>query len=202
MKQWPGVKIQIGEGAEIDEDVILGYPSSRPGTGGEVFLGSRARIRSGSVIYQAVKIGDDFATGHHVIIREQNEIGDSVSIWTHTVVDYGCRIGSRIKIHSNCYIAQFTVIEDDVFIAPGTIFANDKYPPSTSLEGPRVKRGARIGVNVTILPGIVVGEEAMVGAGSVVTKDVPDRAVVAGNPARVIATIDEVLEKKRKTSPR
>jgi len=160
------------------------------------------RIRSGSVIYQAVKIGDDFATGHHVIIREQNEIGDSVSIWTHTVVDYGCRIGSRIKIHSNCYIAQFTVIEDDVFIAPGTIFANDKYPPSTSLEGPRVKRGARIGVNVTILPGIVVGEEAMVGAGSVVTKDVPDRAVVAGNPARVIATIDEVLEKKRKTSPR
>lgn len=175
----------------------MGYPSGRAGKGGEVVIGPGARIRSGSVIYQAVRIGHHFETGHSVIIREENEIGDSVSIWSHSVIDYGCRIGSRVKIHSNTYVAQYTVIEDDVFIAPGTIFANDKYPVSHHLEGPRVKRGARIGVNVTILPGVTIGEEALVGAGSVVTKDVPDRTVVVGNPARPVATIDEILKRKK-----
>lgn len=197
MKTWPGTKIEIGTDAQIDEDVILGYPSGRAIKAGKVVLGEGPKIRSGSVIYQGVRIGRHFETGHHVIIREENEIGDSVSIWTHTIVDYGCRIGNRVKIHSHCYIAQFTVIEDEVFIGPGTTFANDKYPVTSHLEGPQVKRGARIGVNVTLLPGVVIGKEALVGAGSVVTKDVPDRMVVVGNPARRVSTIDEILEKQR-----
>lgn len=196
MKKWPGVKIEVGDASEIDPDVILGYPSGRLKQKGEVVIGNCARIRSGSVIYQAVTIGQHFETGHYVILREENEIGDSVSLWTHTIIDYRCRIGSRVKIHSRCYIAQYAVIEDNVFIGPGTTFANDKYPVSDHLEGPRVKRGARIGVNVTLLPGVVVGEGALVGAGSVVTKDVADRSVVVGNPARHIATVDEILEKR------
>lgn len=195
MKKWPGVNIQLGKDACIDEDVILGYPSGRVKQAGDLILGDFAKIRSGSVIYQGVKIGDHFESGHHVIVREENQIGDSVSIWTSTVIDYGCKIGNRVKVHSNGYIAQFTVLEDDVFIAPGTIFANDKYPVSSHLEGPYVKRGARIGVNVTILPGVVIGEEALVGAGSVVTKDVPDRAVVVGNPARMMGTVDTLNAK-------
>ena len=198
MKQWPGVEIRIGEGAQIDEDVILGYPSNRLGKTGKVILGANAKLRSGSVIYQFLQIGDHFETGHGVIVREENELGDSVSLWSHTVVDYGCRIGSRVKIHSQCYVAQFTVIEDDVFIAPGVIFANDKYPQSPHLEGPHVKRGARIGINATILPGVVIGRDAMVGAGSVVTRNVPDGAVVAGNPARVMASVEEVLKKRKR----
>lgn len=195
MKKQPGIKIQIGSGAEIDEDVILGYPSGRSIQRGDVLIGRHARIRSGSVIYQSVTIGNHFQSGHHVVIREENQIGDSVSIWTHTVIDYGCRIGSEVKIHSNVYVAQYTILEDGVFVAPGTIFANDRYPVSSHLEGPRIKKGARIGVNVTLLPGVVVGEEALVGAGSVVTKNVPDRVVVVGNPARIIGTIDEVVPK-------
>jgi acetyltransferase-like isoleucine patch superfamily enzyme len=189
MKQWPEIEIRVGQEAEIDENVILGYPSGRLQRGGPVVLGNQARIRSGSVVYQAVTIGNHFETGHNVVVREENQIGDSVSIWTNTVIDYGCRIGNRVKIHSNVYVAQYTVIEDDAFIAPGVIFANDKYPVSDRLEGPVVKRGARVGVNVTLLPGVVIGEEALVGAGSVVTKDVPDRAVVVGNPARVMGTV-------------
>ncbi len=185
MKKWPLVKIKLGSEAEIDEDVILGYPSGRYQKEADVIIGNNAKIRSGSVIYQAVTIGNGFQTGHHVVIREENQIGNDVSIWTGTVIDYGCRIGNRVKIHTNVYIAQYTVIEDDVFIAPGTTFANDKYPVSTHLEGPHIKRGARIGVNVTVLPGIVIGEQALVGAGSVVTKNVPDFAVVIGNPARL-----------------
>lgn len=197
MKMWPGITIEIGTGAQIDEDVILGYPSGRAIQAAKVVLGEGSKIRSGSVIYQGVRIGRHFETGHHVIIREENEIGDSVSIWTHTIIDYGCRIGNRVKIHSHCYIAQFTMIEDDVFIGPGTIFANDKYPVTSHLEGPEVKRGARIGVNVTVLPGVMIGKEALVGAGSVVTKDVPEGAVVVGNPARCVTTIDKILEKQR-----
>ncbi len=200
MKKWPGVKIKIGEEIQIDEDVILGYPSGRLREVGEVCLGSHATIRSGSVIYQNVIIGDHFETGHHVIIREENQIGDKVSIWANTVIDYGCKIGNGVKIHSNGYVAQFTVIEDNVFIAPGTIFANDKYPVSKNLAGPHVKRGARIGVNVTLLPGVVIGEECLVGAGSVVTKDVPARSVVVGNPARVVGTIDQLPSHKVKLS--
>ena len=196
MKKWKGVSLKIGRGAEIDEDVILGYPSGRLAKGGGLVIGSDARIRSGSVIYQKVTIGNKFETGHHTIIREENQIGDSVSIWTNTIVDYRCKIGNRVKIHSNGYVAQYTVIEDDVFIAPGVTFANDKYPVSKNLEGPRIKRGARIGVNVTLLPGVTVGEEALVGAGAVVTKDVPPRSVAVGNPARVIGTVDEVVPKK------
>ncbi len=185
MKKWPFVEIQMGNPAEIDEDVILGYPSGRSIKEKSVVIGRGTHLRSGTVIYQAVRIGDHFQTGHHVVIREENQIGNDVSIWTGTVIDYGCRIGNRVKIHTNVYIAQYTIIEDDVFIAPGTAFANDKYPVSTHLEGPHIKRGARIGVNVTVLPGVVIGEQALVGAGSVVTKNVPDFAVVIGNPARL-----------------
>ncbi len=196
MKKWPGANIQVGKDAFVDEDVILGYPSGRLKQAGDLVIGDFAKIRSGSVIYQGVKIGDHFETGHHVVIREDSKIGDSVSIWTHTIIDYSCVLGNRVKIHSNGYVAQYTVIEDDVFIAPGVIFANDKYPVSDHLEGPHVKRGARIGVNVTILPGVVIGEEALVGAGSVVTKDVPDRSVVAGNPARIMGAVDQLNAKR------
>ena len=196
VKKYSGAKIHLGKQPEIDEDVILGYPPGRKGKGGELIIGDNARIRSGSVIYQAVWIGHHFELGHGVVIREENKIGNHVSIWANTVIDYGCRIGHQVKIHSNCYIAQYTVIEDDVFIAPGTIFANDKYPVSPHLEGPQVKRGARIGVNVTLLPGVVIGEGALVGAGSVVTKDVPARGVVAGNPARLVANADEIQAKR------
>lgn len=198
MKKWDKVQITIGKEFEIDEDVILGYPSGRyKKNQGGVILGDYARIRSGSVIYQGVVIGHHLEAGHHVVVREENKIGNQVCIWSNTVVDYGCQIGNHVKIHSNVYVAQYTVIEDDVFIAPGTIFGNDKYPVSDHLEGPVIKRGARLGVNVTILPGIQVGEDALVGAGSVVTRDVPARAVVVGNPARVIRTVDELNKKKK-----
>lgn len=173
----------------LEPGVMLDYRPSRaieivPGV-----LGARARLRSGTVLYTNVVIGDDFETGHNVIVREQTRIGSQVSIWSNSIVDYGCTIGDRVKIHSGVYLAQFTVLEDDVFVAPGVVFANDKYPVRGpgDLEGPVVRSGARIGVNATILPGVVVGRGALVGAGAVVTRDVPDGAVVAGNPARPIA---------------
>ena len=170
---------------EIDKTAIIGYKTSRKIKNRKLDLGKNPRIRSGTVIYEGSAIGDNLETGHNVVIREENIIGDNLSIWSNSVIDYGCRIGNHVKIHNNCYIAQSTVIEDDVFIAPGVMIANDKYPVSQNFEGPTIKRGAKIGINATILPGVIIGENALIGAGSVVTKDIPPKAVAYGNPAEV-----------------
>jgi acetyltransferase-like isoleucine patch superfamily enzyme len=171
----------------IDSNVITGYEPSRM-NGRSLSLGSEPHLRSGTVIYSGSVIGARLETGHNVIIREDNQIGDDVSIWSNAVIDYGCRIGSRVKIHAGCYVAQFTELEDDVFLAPGVQIANDLYPgdPESArrMRGPRIGAGAQIGVNVTILPYVEIGAGALVGSGSVVTRDLPANCVAYGNPAR------------------
>lgn len=178
-----------------DPGVLVGYPVDRPGGATPLRLGPAARLRSGTVIYDGSEIGRGLQTGHNVVIREQNQIGDDLSIWSNSTVDYGCSIGSRVKIHCNNYIPQFTVIEDDVFIAPGCTFANDTHPGcscSATMRGPILRRGARIGVGSTLLPGVEIGEYALVGSGSVVTRDVPPHSVVAGSPARIRCATTEL----------
>ena len=187
------VDVHLGDGSVIDPGVLLGYPSGRPGVTGDTRVGRGARIRSGTIIYAAVEIGDDFETGHHAIVREENRIGSHCALWNNSTIDYGCVVGDRVKIHCNVYIAQFTVLEDDVFLAPGVTIANDPHPIcSKCMQGPTVRRGARVGVNATLLPLITIGENALVGAGSVVTADVPPGMLVAGSPARVVGPVDSV----------
>jgi acetyltransferase-like isoleucine patch superfamily enzyme len=188
--------VRLGEGSIVDPDVILGYLSTRSGVSDKLEIGPGARIRSGCVIYAGSTIGAHLETGHNTIIREQNEIGDRFSIWNNSVLDYGCRIGNGVKIHCNVYVAQFTVIEDDVFLAPGVMIANDYHPgcPESRecMRGPHLKKSARIGVNVTILPFLTIGEGTLVGSGSVVTRDLPSGVVAYGNPARVHGKIEEL----------
>ena len=185
--------VELGPGASIDPGVILGYPSGRAGVSGPTRIGAGARLRAGSIIYAAVEIGDGFETGHHAIVREENRIGSHCTVWNHSTIDYGCVIGNRVRVHCNVYIAQFTTLEDDVFLAPGVTIANDPHPVCTKcMQGPTIRQGARIGVNVTLLPLITIGEHALVGAGSVVTGDVPAGMLVAGNPARVVGPVDSL----------
>jgi len=124
------------------------------------------------------------------------EIGDESKVGTFVEIQKGARIGKQVKISSHAFICEGVTIEDEVFIGHGVMFINDRYPRATTdsgelqtdanwtLEQTLVKRRASIGSNATILCGVTIGENAIVGAGSVVTKDVPDHAVVAGNPAR------------------
>jgi acetyltransferase-like isoleucine patch superfamily enzyme len=130
------------------------------------------------------------------------EIGDDSKIGTFVEIQKGARIGKRVKVSSHSFICEGVTIEDEVFIGHGVMFINDKYPRSTTTEGQLqteadwvcvptlIKKGASIGSNATILCGVTIGERAIVGAGSVVTHDVPPGAVVAGNPARVIRNFE------------
>lgn len=186
----------LGENVELERYVILGEKTGRKIADLRLIIGDNAVIRSGSVIYLGTRIGPDLRTGHNVVIREENVIGENLQIWSNSVIDYGCRIGNHVKIHCNCYVAQFTVIEDDAFMAPGTIIANDMFPgkqfPDLPLIGPTIKRGAQIGCNCTLRPGVTIGEYSLIGAGSVVTKDIPPRVLAYGNPARVVRSIDDI----------
>jgi acetyltransferase-like isoleucine patch superfamily enzyme len=181
-----------------DDGVLVGYPVSLTGAG-PLILGAGARLRSGTVLYDGSTIGRRLQTGHGVVIREGCEVGDDVSVWTNSVIDYGCRIGNRVKIHCNCYVAQYSELEDEVFLAPGVTIANDLYPgdrrSAELMAGPRIGAGAQIGVNVTILPFVRIGAGALIGAGSVVTRDIPAAVVAFGNPAvprRAIAELPDI----------
>ena len=194
----------VGPGLRADPGVILGYASARPGDG-RLVLGGDAHLRSGTVLYSGSVIGARFETGHHVVVREECEVGDDVCVWSGSMVDYGCRIGDGVKIHCNCYVAQFTEIGDGAFLAPGVTIANDLYPGSAASEevmsGPYIGPGAHIGVNVTILPFTRIGPGALVGAGATVTRDLPDGCVAFGNPAVVRGWVDELVHIDTRVEP-
>lgn len=187
-----GTQVTIGKNVRIGQFVTIGIEKGELKT----TLGSHSQIRSHTVLYGGNTIGDHFETGHGVLIREANTIGNKVSVGSHTVIEHHVRIGNNIRIHSNSFIPEYSILEDNCWIGPHVVLTNAKYPRSPSakaeLKGPHIKRGAKIGANATILPLVVIGREALVGAGAVVTKDVPDRAVVVGNPATVINTLDNL----------
>jgi acetyltransferase-like isoleucine patch superfamily enzyme len=176
-----------------DPDVVIGYAPGRQPKDPRLVLGAGAKLRLGTIVYGGSRIGARLETGHHVVIREDNQLGDDVKIWNNSTIDYGCTIGNRVKIHTNVYIAQYTILEDDVFLAPGVTIANDPHPgcqySSQCMRGPTIQAGAQIGCNVTILPFVTIGRRAVIGAGSVVTRDVPPETVLAGNPARLLRSI-------------
>jgi len=191
----------IGRNCTILENVTLGYPSGRildeiavagarpesyPYVG--VRLGDDAVIRPGSTIYCDVVIGNALRTGHNALVRENTLIGDKVLVGTNVVIDGSCTIGSHVSIQSNVYIPTNTTIGDNVFLGPCSVLTNDKYPIRVpyDLKGPVLHNGVSIGANATLLPGVEIGEGAMVAAGALVTKDVPPWKLAIGSPAKII----------------
>jgi acetyltransferase-like isoleucine patch superfamily enzyme len=194
-KIFPNVK--LGKNIKIGEYCILGNPPRNKKEGElELVIGDNALIRSHTIIYAGNKIGKNFQTGHGAIIRENNVIGDNVSVGCLAVIEDENIIGNNVRIHTKASIGGNAKIEDNVFIGPHANLLNDLHPPcpryKECMGGPIIKTGAKIGVGAIIFPGVVIGEHAIVGAGSVVTKNVPPYKVVAGNPARVIKDVKEL----------
>ena len=189
--------VTLGEGTSVEDFSLVGVPP-RGARDGELptTIGERAVIRSHTVIYAGNVIGRNFQTGNKVNIRESNRIGDNVSIGTLSVVEHHVEIGNGVRIHTQVFIPEFSVLEDGCWIGPNVVFTNAKYPLSPgvkdSLAGPVIRRNAKIGANATLLPGVVIGEGALVGAGAVVVRDVPPGAVVVGNPARVVRHVSDL----------
>lgn len=187
----------LGPGFKGEDFVIIGKPPVGEKDGSlRTVIGINALIRSHTVIYSGNNIGGNFQTGHHVMIRENNIIGDDVSIGTHTVIEHDVKIGNNVRIHSNAFIPEYSILEDNSWIGPNVVFTNSLYPLSINakrdLKGPLVREKAKIGANCTILPGVIIGRNSLVGAGSVVTKDVEENTVVAGNPARSVNDISNL----------
>jgi acetyltransferase-like isoleucine patch superfamily enzyme len=176
--------------------VIGQPPRNRPAGELTTQIGPGALIGSHTVIYAGNRIGRNLQTGHGVLIREENEIGDDVSIGSGTNIEHHVRIGKRVRFHSNVFVPELTVLEDDCWLGPNVVLTNAKYPnsPSTkaALVAPYVETRAKIGANATVLPGVRIGVGALIGAGAVVTIDVPPGAVVAGNPARIIKYVSQL----------
>lgn len=193
-------KSLIGKNAILGDGVIIGYPTANvlkeaKASGLEIkdmdfkgaIIGDNAIIRSNTTIYSNVEIGNNLRTGHNVLIREDTRIGDDVLIGTNTILDGRTIIGNHVSIQGNVYIPLNVIIEDHVFIGPCAVLTNDKYPIRTKFElkGPVLRRGASVGANSTILPGVELGEGAMVAAGALVTKDVPPWKLAIGFPAKI-----------------
>lgn len=164
-----------------------------------VRLGIKARIRTGTIIYADVEIGDDFQTGHHVLIREKTQIGNHVVIGTNTVIDGNVSIGNFVKIESNCYIPTHVNIGSWVFLGPHVVLTNDRYPlkmrDQYAPEGPIIEDGATLGAGVIVCPGLRIGQDSFVAAGSVVTKDIPPMSMAKGVPARISPLPDKLRER-------
>lgn len=187
----PGVR--LGERVVIEDFCVIGAEPSGAGKPLETVIGDDAVIRSHTVIYAGNVIGDRFQTGNKANIRESNTIGDDVSVGTLSVVEHHVSIGKGVRIHTQVFVPEYSVLEEDCWIGPNVVLTNARFPRSPgvkeSLAGPVVERRAMVGANATLLPGVRVGEGSLVGAGSVVTKDVPPGVIAAGSPARVIREI-------------
>lgn len=175
---------QIGDGSYVSPAADVGHPAGEDESVASV--GRDATIRSGTVVYTDVRIGDGFTTGHNAIVRAGSDIGDDVLVGTNTVVDGDVTIGSHVSLQTNVYIPPKTTIGDEVFLGPHAVITNDNYPirPASELDGVTIEDHVSIGANATILPGVTVGEGSFVAAGALVTDDVPSETLAVGTPAR------------------
>lgn len=178
--------VKLDEDTEVEDFVVIGAPVK--GEHPETLIGDHCVIRSHTVIYSGNVIGERFQTGNKANIRERNVIGDDVSIGTLSVVEHHVKIGNGVRIHSQVFIPEYCIIEDGAWLGPNVVLTNARYPNTpdtkTNLKGVHVKKGARIGANSTILPGITIGEHSLIGAGSLVSKDTEPYGIYVGNPAR------------------
>ncbi len=197
-----GAGVVVGDNAVVGKPPTLGRRSTTPrGELEPLEVGDGTAILACTVVFAGTRLGRAVVVGDQACVRERCELGDEVVVGRGSLVENDTTIGPRTRIQANAYVTAYSTLEEDVFVAPGVTTTNDNYMGRTErrlaeLRGPTIRRGARVGGGAVLLPGIEIGEEAFVGAGAVVLRDVPPRAVVVGNPARRIRDVadDELLD--------
>ena len=201
----------LGEGVKVLEGAVVGkQPTLSPRSTAKreplapTVIGDGTIVSTGAIVFAGSAIGARVILGDQSCVRERVEIGDDVVLGRGSYVENDTTIGAMTKIQADAYITAYSTLEEHVFIAPCVVTTNDNYMGRTEqrlseMRGPTIRRGARIGGGAILCPGVEIGEEAFVGAGAVVTKDVPPRTVVVGNPARVLREVpdEELLENQQ-----
>jgi UDP-2-acetamido-3-amino-2,3-dideoxy-glucuronate N-acetyltransferase len=193
----------IADGCTIGDNVVLGkQPSLSPRSTAKreelapLEIGPGTVVSTGAIVFAGTKLGARVIVGDGARVRERCVIGDDVVIGSGSLIENDTTVGALTKIQAEAYITAYSTLEDNVFIAPCVVTTNDNFMGRTEkrhqlIKGPTIRRGARVGGGAILCPGVEIGEEAFVGAGAVVTKDVPPRVVVVGNPARALRDVPE-----------
>jgi acetyltransferase-like isoleucine patch superfamily enzyme len=198
----------LGEGVKVLENAVVGkQPTLSPRSTAKreplepTTIGAGTIVSTGAIVFAGSKVGERVILGDQSCVRERVEIGDDVVLGRASYVENDTTIGAMTKIQAEAYITAYSTLEEHVFIAPCVVTTNDNLMGRTEkrfglVKGPTIRRGARVGGGAILCPGVEIGAEAFVGAGAVVTKDVPPRALVVGNPARVLRDVldAELLE--------
>jgi acetyltransferase-like isoleucine patch superfamily enzyme len=198
----------LGDGVKVLEGAVVGkQPTLSPRSTarreplGPAVLGDGTVVSTGAIVFAGSRLGARVIVGDQACVRERVELGDDVVVGRGSLVENDTTVGALTKIQAHAYITAYSTLEESVFIAPCVVTTNDNFMGRTErrhelIEGPTIRRGARVGGGAVLCPGVEIGEEAFVGAGAVVVKDVPPRVLVVGNPARVLREVspDELLE--------
>lgn len=186
--------VKIGSHCIIGEPTSGYYEDSSSHVFKQTIIGENSIIRSNSIIYEDVLIGDNFQSGHRVTIREGSIIGNNCSIGTLCDLQGKLRIGNFVRLHSNVHIGQMSTIEDYVWIYPYVVLTNDPYPPMGVLKGVTIRQFAQVATSTVVMPGVEIGENALIGAQSLVRKDVPAERVVVGVPGKEICSVRDLKD--------
>jgi acetyltransferase-like isoleucine patch superfamily enzyme len=197
-----GAGARLGDGAVLGKRPHLSARSTAPRAALDgLVVGEGCVISTYAIVFAGTTLGAGTIVGDRATIRERCRIGPSTVVGAGAFVENDTEIGARVRIQADAYVTAYCLLEDDVFIAPCVVTTNDNFMGRTErrhelMRGATIRRAARVGGAAVLLPGIEVGEEAFVGAGSVVTRDVPARVVVVGSPARYLrdVPVEELVE--------
>lgn len=192
----------LGDGVRVLENAVVG---KQPSLGASstakreplppATIGAGTVVSTGAIVFAGSTIGERCIVGDQSCIRERVALGDDCVLGRGSLIENDTTVGAGTRIQAEAYVTAYSTLEEDVFIAPCVVTTNDNYMGRTerrkaAMRGPTIRRGARVGGGAILCPAVEIGEEAFVGAGAVVTRDVPPRTVVVGNPARVLREVD------------